>query len=91
MTHGFTPIKLLWESYALGIGTNMRARTLNGTFYGKALGIDDEGVLLLETNEGIKKNLFCRYRIGLMCWYKPVDFGILPLGSIACELHLLLK
>ncbi len=55
LTHGFTPIKLLWESYALGIGSELRARTLNGTFYGKALGIDEEGVLLLETKEGIKK------------------------------------
>ncbi|MCY8912179.1 biotin--[acetyl-CoA-carboxylase] ligase [Bacillus atrophaeus] len=55
LKHGFTPIKLLWESYALGIGQELRARTLKGTFYGKSLGIDDEGVLLLETKEGIKK------------------------------------
>ncbi|MBT2575437.1 biotin--[acetyl-CoA-carboxylase] ligase [Bacillus sp. ISL-51] len=55
LTHGFTPIKLLWESYALGLGNELQARTLQGTFYGKSLGIDDEGVLLLETKDGIKK------------------------------------
>ncbi|MHC8659844.1 biotin--[acetyl-CoA-carboxylase] ligase [Bacillus amyloliquefaciens] len=55
LKHGFTPIKLLWESYAVGLGNELRARTLQGTFYGKSLGIDDEGVLLLETKDGIKK------------------------------------
>ena len=55
LNHGFTPIKLLWESYAVGLGNELRARTLQGTFYGKSLGIDNEGVLLLETRDGIKK------------------------------------
>ncbi|ALV01752.1 biotin--[acetyl-CoA-carboxylase] ligase [Bacillus velezensis] len=55
LNHSFTPIKLLWESYAVGLGNELRARTLQGTFYGKSLGIDDEGVLLLETRDGIKK------------------------------------
>lgn len=55
LNHSFTPIKLLWESYAVGLGNELRARTLQGTFYGKSLGIDDEGVLLLETKDGIKK------------------------------------
>lgn len=55
LNHGFTPIKLLWESYAVGLGNELRARTLQGTFYGKSLGIDDDGVLLLETRDGIKK------------------------------------
>ncbi|QHZ47402.1 bifunctional biotin--[acetyl-CoA-carboxylase] synthetase/biotin operon repressor [Bacillus sp. NSP9.1] len=55
LTHGFQPIKLLWESYALSLHRELTARTLNGTFHGKALGIDDEGVLLLETSEGIQK------------------------------------
>ncbi|MDA7025617.1 biotin--[acetyl-CoA-carboxylase] ligase [Bacillus sp. CLL-7-23] len=53
--HGFQPIKLLWESYALTLNRRLTARTLNGTFHGKSLGIDDEGVLLLETSEGIKR------------------------------------
>ncbi|MCY8933413.1 hypothetical protein [Bacillus atrophaeus] len=27
----------------------------------------------------------------LSSWYKPDDFGILPMGSIACELHLFIQ
>nr|UAL13391.1 biotin--[acetyl-CoA-carboxylase] ligase [Bacillus paralicheniformis] len=55
LAYGFEPIKLLWESYALSLNRELTARTLNGTFHGKALGIDEEGVLILETSDGIKK------------------------------------
>jgi BirA family transcriptional regulator, biotin operon repressor / biotin---[acetyl-CoA-carboxylase] ligase len=49
---GFYPIKLLWESYAISIGKDITARTLNGTFTGKALGITDEGVLKVKDDDG---------------------------------------
>ncbi|MDQ0218964.1 biotin--[acetyl-CoA-carboxylase] ligase [Peribacillus cavernae] len=49
---GFTPIKILWESYAVSLGKEIKASTLTETLYGKALGITDEGVLLLEDNAG---------------------------------------
>lgn len=52
MEKGFAPIKLLWESYALSIGKHITARTMNGTLTGIALGITDEGVLLLEDENG---------------------------------------
>ncbi|MGM0921617.1 MAG: biotin--[acetyl-CoA-carboxylase] ligase [Bacillota bacterium] len=52
LIHGFKPVKLLWESYAISLNKNLIARTLQGTIRGRAIGIDDEGVLLLETNEG---------------------------------------
>jgi BirA family biotin operon repressor/biotin-[acetyl-CoA-carboxylase] ligase len=52
LVHGFKPVKLLWESYAISLNKNLIARTLQGTIRGRAIGIDDEGVLLLETNEG---------------------------------------
>ncbi|MEK3990965.1 biotin--[acetyl-CoA-carboxylase] ligase [Robertmurraya sp. FSL R5-0851] len=45
---GFYPIKLLWESYAISVGKEITARTLNGSISGKALGITDEGVLNVE-------------------------------------------
>lgn len=45
---GFYPIKLLWESYAISVGKEITARTLNGSISGKALGITDEGVLKVE-------------------------------------------
>lgn len=55
MNHGFAPIKQLWETYTMTIGKDIIARTVNGQYTGKALGINDEGVLLLETTDGIQK------------------------------------
>ncbi|MEH7642638.1 biotin--[acetyl-CoA-carboxylase] ligase, partial [Bacillus pumilus] len=55
MKQGFAPIKQLWESFAMTIGQHIVARTVNGQYTGKALGINEEGVLLLETEEGIQK------------------------------------
>ncbi|MGG4491933.1 biotin--[acetyl-CoA-carboxylase] ligase [Metabacillus idriensis] len=52
LIHGFKPVKLLWESYAISLNKALIARTLHGTIRGRAIGIDDEGVLLLETAEG---------------------------------------
>ncbi|CAM3446914.1 biotin--[acetyl-CoA-carboxylase] ligase [Cytobacillus oceanisediminis] len=49
---GFYPIKLLWESYAVSIGKSLTARTITGTIYGKALGITDDGVLMIEDSNG---------------------------------------
>ncbi|TKC19693.1 biotin--[acetyl-CoA-carboxylase] ligase [Robertmurraya kyonggiensis] len=49
---GFLPIKLLWESYAISIGKKITARTLSGNLTGKALGITDDGVLMLEDDQG---------------------------------------
>jgi BirA family transcriptional regulator, biotin operon repressor / biotin---[acetyl-CoA-carboxylase] ligase len=49
---GFYPIKLLWESYAVSIGKHITARTLTGNISGKALGITDDGVLMLEDESG---------------------------------------
>ncbi|WP_163100972.1 biotin--[acetyl-CoA-carboxylase] ligase [Peribacillus alkalitolerans] len=52
LTKGFMPIKLLWESYAISIGTEIIATTLHQVIKGKAIGITDEGVLLLQDDEG---------------------------------------
>jgi BirA family biotin operon repressor/biotin-[acetyl-CoA-carboxylase] ligase len=52
LKNGFAPLKLLWESYAVSIGTNIIAHTLQGDIAGRALGITDEGVLKLEGNDG---------------------------------------
>ncbi|OLP65013.1 Bifunctional ligase/repressor BirA [Bacillus pumilus] len=55
LKHGFQPIKQLWETYTMTIGKRIIARTVNGQYTGKALGMNDEGVLLLETSDGIQK------------------------------------
>ncbi|MGG3469626.1 biotin--[acetyl-CoA-carboxylase] ligase [Neobacillus pocheonensis] len=52
LEQGFLPIKLLWESYAVSIGKILKARTLTSVIEGKALGITEDGVLLLEDNSG---------------------------------------
>lgn len=52
LQEGFQPIKLLWESYAVSIGKMITARMVQGDLYGKALGITDDGVLMLEDEVG---------------------------------------
>jgi BirA family biotin operon repressor/biotin-[acetyl-CoA-carboxylase] ligase len=52
LEHGFAPIKLLWEGSAASLGKKIHVRTLSGELYGTAKGITEEGVLLLEDEEG---------------------------------------
>jgi BirA family transcriptional regulator, biotin operon repressor / biotin---[acetyl-CoA-carboxylase] ligase len=52
LEQGFAPVKILWESYAISIGKNIIARTLTGSIHGRAKGINDEGVLLIEDTSG---------------------------------------
>ena len=52
LEEGFLPIKLLWESYAISIGKNITARTLTHSIIGKAQGITDDGVLIIEDEQG---------------------------------------
>ncbi len=56
LSKGFIPIKLLWESYAISLNKVIHARTINGVIEGKAIGIDNDGALLIETDEnGIER------------------------------------
>lgn len=52
LKNGFEVIKLRWESYAVSLGKFITARTLTGEITGYAKGITDQGVLLLEDQEG---------------------------------------
>ncbi|SDM44921.1 BirA family transcriptional regulator, biotin operon repressor / biotin-[acetyl-CoA-carboxylase] ligase [Bacillus sp. OK048] len=52
LDEGFHPIKLLWESYAISIGRMITARTLSNSIIGKAQGITDDGVLMIEDELG---------------------------------------
>ncbi|WP_108671149.1 biotin--[acetyl-CoA-carboxylase] ligase [Peribacillus acanthi] len=58
LSKGFIPIKLLWESYAISIGTEITATTINQVLKGKAIGITDEGVLLLQDDEGTTHSIY---------------------------------
>ena len=55
---GFFPIKLMWESYAVSIGKYITARTLTGEIKGKAIGITEDGVLLIEDAGGNIHNIY---------------------------------
>ncbi|MFS0863375.1 biotin--[acetyl-CoA-carboxylase] ligase [Fredinandcohnia sp. 179-A 10B2 NHS] len=55
---GFTVVKLLWESYATSIGKNIVARTLQGSIEGQAIGITDEGVLMIEDSSGTIHHIY---------------------------------
>ncbi len=52
LDEGFLPIKQLWESYAISLGKEIKATTVNDTIVGKAIGITEEGVLLVEDRSG---------------------------------------
>ncbi|MEH7012636.1 biotin--[acetyl-CoA-carboxylase] ligase [Neobacillus niacini] len=52
LEEGFLPIKLLWEGYAISIGRKITARTLSNSIIGKAQGITDDGVLIIEDEQG---------------------------------------
>ncbi|WP_082252958.1 biotin--[acetyl-CoA-carboxylase] ligase [Bacillus sp. FJAT-27251] len=58
LNHGFQPIKLLWESYALSLGKEIIARTVAGDIKGKALGITDEGVLKILQEDGEVRHVY---------------------------------
>ncbi|GGE11621.1 bifunctional ligase/repressor BirA [Marinithermofilum abyssi] len=53
LTHGFEPIRILWEESAGMLGKMITARTPSGEKRGIAKGLDATGALLLETEEGI--------------------------------------
>jgi BirA family biotin operon repressor/biotin-[acetyl-CoA-carboxylase] ligase len=58
LENGFSVIKTIWESHAVSIGKQITARTLNGTILGRALGITDDGVLIIEDDQGKKHNIY---------------------------------
>jgi len=58
LTHGFKIVKILWESYAISIGKDIIARTLTGSIKGRAIGITEDGVLMLKDNNGVIHNIY---------------------------------
>ena len=58
MNDGFLPVKKRWESYSISAGKRITARTVNGDYTGIALGINEEGVLLLQEDSGAIKEIY---------------------------------
>ncbi|MFB5661700.1 biotin--[acetyl-CoA-carboxylase] ligase [Alteribacillus sp. HJP-4] len=52
LKEGFEGVRKRWEALAVTIGKNITARTVAKTFTGRAKGITDDGVLMLETASG---------------------------------------
>lgn len=52
LKEGFQVVKDLWEENAINIGKYIIARTIKGSIAGIAKGITDDGVLLLEDDQG---------------------------------------
>jgi BirA family biotin operon repressor/biotin-[acetyl-CoA-carboxylase] ligase len=55
---GFAEIKAEWESLSFSLGKQVTVRTLHQTIYGKAVGLDAEGVLLVETADGQRHKVY---------------------------------
>ncbi|MEW9669797.1 biotin--[acetyl-CoA-carboxylase] ligase [Ammoniphilus sp. 3BR4] len=58
LEEGFAPIKSRWESHAISIGKNLIIRQMSGTMTGFALGIDDQGVLLVQKDDGSVEKVY---------------------------------
>lgn len=57
-THGFGPIKLLWEGYSNTTGRRIRAVMLHEVIEGTALGISDQGMLELKLDDGTIRGIY---------------------------------
>lgn len=57
-THGFSPIKMLWESYSVTIGKKLTARMVNETLRGEAIGISENGLLQLKLRDGSIRSIY---------------------------------
>ncbi len=54
---GFAPVLDEWRKYTITLGRLVNVIGVNETFYGTAVDIDEDGALLIETDDGIKKVL----------------------------------
>ena len=50
--HGFEPLKILWESYSCTLGKRIKAVMIHQQIEGIALGITDDGILQVKTDDG---------------------------------------
>ncbi|ARK30339.1 biotin--[acetyl-CoA-carboxylase] ligase [Halalkalibacter krulwichiae] len=58
LEEGFKPIKSLWEANSISVGTYIYARTMREVIYGFAKGITDDGVLLVEDQQGVTHKIY---------------------------------
>lgn len=52
LQHGFQRVKQEWEKHSYSIGRWVTVQTISQSFEGRAVGLDDEGVLMVEDRSG---------------------------------------
>lgn len=58
LQEGFASIKEQWEKQSMSLGKQVTMRTVQQTIQGKAIGLDEEGVLLLEDLDGVVHKVY---------------------------------
>ncbi|HHT62992.1 MAG: biotin--[acetyl-CoA-carboxylase] ligase [Bacillota bacterium] len=53
LRHGFGSIRSVWKDYSVNLGRDVTVHTLQGILEGRVMDIDDEGLLLVQDNQGI--------------------------------------
>jgi len=58
LAHGFEQTKLAWEDRSISLGRMVTVRTIHTTIEGKSIGLDPEGVLIVEDRSGIRHKVY---------------------------------
>ncbi|WP_400163752.1 biotin--[acetyl-CoA-carboxylase] ligase [Brevibacillus sp. TJ4] len=58
LAHGFQPIREEWEALSYTIGRWVKVETVSQKLEGRAIGLDDEGVLLVEDEAGLRHKVY---------------------------------
>ncbi|WP_312108561.1 biotin--[acetyl-CoA-carboxylase] ligase [Brevibacillus reuszeri] len=58
LQHGFQRVKQEWEKHSYSIGRWVSVQTISQMFEGRAVGLDDEGVLMVEDRAGIMHKVY---------------------------------
>jgi BirA family biotin operon repressor/biotin-[acetyl-CoA-carboxylase] ligase len=58
LAHGFDRVRTRWEELSISLGRMVTVRTIHTTLEGKAIGLDQEGVLIVQDAEGQQHKVY---------------------------------
>jgi len=58
LAQGFSQVKSRWEEHAMSLGRTVTVRTIHNTITGKAMGLDADGVLIVEDEAGVRHKVY---------------------------------
>lgn len=58
LSHGFERVKAEWEDRSISMGRMVTVRTIHTTIEGKSIGLDPEGVLIVEDGSGVRHKVY---------------------------------